>query len=68
MSDKLQGTVKWFNNAKGFGFIDYQGKDYFVHFKSIVMEGYKSLAEGENVVFSPAETDRGLAATEVEPA
>lgn len=68
MSNKIKGTVKWFNSAKGFGFIEYQGKDYFVHFKNIVMEGYKCLAEGEDVHFSPANTDRGLSATEVEPA
>ena len=68
MSDKLIGTVKWFNSAKGFGFIEYQGSDYFVHFKNIIMEGYKCLAEGENVRFAPEKTDRGFAATEVEPA
>lgn len=66
MSDKKQGTVKWFNNSKGFGFIDFEGQDYFVHFKSIVMDGYKHLSEGENVMFAPGKTERGLAATEVE--
>ena len=66
MSEKLEGTVKWFNSAKGFGFIDYQGKDYFVHFQSIIMDGYKRLTEGDKVTFSPTNTERGLAATEVE--
>lgn len=62
------GKVKWFNSAKGFGFIEYEGNDYFVHFKNILMEGYKSLAEGEDVRFSPEKTERGFSAVEVEPA
>ena len=66
MSEKKEGQVKWFDNAKGFGFIDFEGVDYFVHFKSIIMDGYKHLSEGEKVIFSPNETDRGFAATEVE--
>ena len=46
------GTVKWFNNKKGYGFINEEsGRDIFVHFSSITMDGYKSLAEGEQVVF-----------------
>ena len=47
-----KGTVKWFNNQKGYGFIcDEEGKDIFVHFSGLNMEGYKTLAEGENVEF-----------------
>ncbi|HTR99437.1 MAG TPA: cold shock domain-containing protein, partial [Bacteroidota bacterium] len=47
-----KGTVKWFNNAKGYGFITREnGEDLFVHFKSIVGEGYKSLKQGEPVQF-----------------
>jgi cold shock protein len=47
------GTVKWFNSEKGYGFIskDDSGEDYFVHFSSILSEGYKSLAEGQRVTF-----------------
>jgi len=68
MSEKKQGTVKWFNNSKGFGFIDYEDKDYFVYFSSINMAGYKTLLAGSEVSFTPSETERGLAAVDVEPA
>ncbi|MDA0911385.1 MAG: cold shock domain-containing protein [Proteobacteria bacterium] len=66
MSDKLTGTVKWFNNTKGFGFIIKDGVDYFVHYKSIVAEGYKTLEDGDPVTFRAAKRDRGLQAEEVE--
>ena len=46
------GTVKWFNNAKGFGFIQAGGKDYFVHFSEIQADGFKELAEGQKVEFT----------------
>ena len=51
MSDSKQGTVKWFNNAKGYGFITPSegGQDLFVHMSNIVMEGYKTLAENQEV-------------------
>ncbi|EJL6934529.1 cold-shock protein, partial [Vibrio cholerae] len=51
MSQKMTGSVKWFNETKGFGFIsqDNGGQDVFVHFKSIVSEGFKTLAEGQRV-------------------
>lgn len=67
MNEKLKGTVKWFNSAKGFGFIDHKGTDYFVHFKNIVMDGYKSLTEGDEVEFSPQKSERGFSATDVDP-
>ena len=61
-----QGTVKWFNAKKGFGFIsDAEGKDVFVHFSGIAGEGYKSLEEGQNVTFDITEGNRGLQAVNV---
>ena len=67
MSDKLQGTVKWFNNAKGFGFITATDRedDIFVHFRSIQSEGYRSLDEGQEVEFKQVEGPKGLQAEEV---
>ncbi len=61
------GTVKWFNDAKGYGFIspDESGKDLFVHHSSIAGEGYKSLAEGAKVEFEPAEGEKGPEAKNV---
>jgi cold shock protein len=61
----LQGTVKWFNNDKGFGFISSGGKDYFAHFKAIQTEGYKSLKEGQSVEFLPNTTPKGLVAEKI---
>jgi CspA family cold shock protein len=61
-----QGTVKWFNNKKGYGFInEEEGRDIFVHFSSITMDGYKSLNEGEQVEFEIEESDRGPEAKNV---
>ena len=60
------GTVKWFNDRKGYGFInEEQGRDIFVHFSSIDMPGFKTLAEGERVVFEIEESDRGPEAKNV---
>lgn len=60
------GIVKWFNNKKGFGFIELEeGKDIFVHHTSINMKGYKTLNEGERVHFDIEETNRGPAAKNV---
>ncbi|MFK3833158.1 cold-shock protein [Staphylococcus saprophyticus] len=60
------GTVKWFNAEKGFGFIEREnGSDLFVHFSGIVAEGYKSLEEGQNVEFDITEGQRGEQATNV---
>ena len=61
-----QGTVKWFNAEKGFGFIEIEGEnDVFVHFSAIKQEGYKSLEEGQEVEFEIVEGDRGPQATNV---
>jgi len=63
------GTVKWFNAAKGFGFITREnGDDVFVHFRSIQGKGHRSLGEGQRVVFSVAEGDKGLQAVDVSSA
>lgn len=60
------GTVKWFNDRKGYGFISRaNGKDVFVHFSNIVQEGFKSLKEGDRVTFDVQETQRGLQAINV---
>jgi cold shock protein len=61
------GTVKWFNDSKGYGFITPEGseKDLFVHHSAISGEGYKSLAEGAKVEFDEAEGDKGPQATNV---
>jgi CspA family cold shock protein len=63
------GTVKWFNDAKGYGFIspDGEGSDFFVHHTAIVGEGYKSLAEGARVEFEGAEGAKGPEAKNVQP-
>ena len=61
-----KGTVKWFNDSKGYGFISQSsGDDIFVHFSSIEGTGFRTLAEGEEVEFEIQETDRGLQAANV---
>ena len=62
----LQGKVKWFNNTKGYGFIEYEDlEDIFVHYSAIKKDGYKSLSEGDTVNFKLIETNKGLQATDV---
>jgi len=67
MSDRQTGTVKWFNNAKGFGFITTADRpdDIFVHFRAIQGDGYRSLNEGQEVEFNLVEGPKGLQAEEV---
>ncbi len=66
MSERIQGTVKWFNAVKGYGFIGIDnGDDVFVHFSAIQMEGYKKLEEGQMVEFSIESGPKGLQAADV---
>ena len=63
---RFQGTVKWFNDAKGYGFIAYEGgKDVFVHFSAIQTPGFKSLAEGDRVEFEIVQGQKGPQAADV---
>jgi CspA family cold shock protein len=67
MSQQETGTVKWFNDSKGFGFIsrDQGGDDLFVHFREIQSQGFKSLAEGQKVSFNVTQGQKGLQASQV---
>ena len=68
MSDRESGTVKWFNDAKGFGFISREkGADVFVHFRAIQGNGFKSLKEGQKVTFKVVPGQKGEQAEEVVP-
>jgi len=63
---KERGRVKWFNNAKGYGFIEREnGEDVFVHYSAIVGEGYKTLNEGDKVEFDVVKSEKGLQAANV---
>jgi CspA family cold shock protein len=63
------GTVKWFNNAKGYGFISREsGEDVFVHYKSVVGDGYKTLNQGDKVQFEVEKGPKGLQAAKVSKA
>ena len=62
----MKGTVKWFNDSKGYGFIQRpDGDDVFVHFSAIQAEGFRTLAEGEEVEFEIRDSDKGLQAASV---
>jgi CspA family cold shock protein len=62
----MKGTVKWFNDSKGYGFIkNPEGDEVFVHFSAILSEGFRTLAEGDEVEFEVRETDRGRQAANV---
>jgi CspA family cold shock protein len=66
MSERVTGTVKWFNASKGYGFIERQGgPDVFVHFSAIQSEGYRTLQEGQQVEFSIEKGPKGLQAAQV---
>lgn len=68
MSDLIAGTVKWFNDSKGFGFISQEGgKDVFVHFSAINGDGHKTLKEGQKVTMNVTEGAKGLQAENVNP-
>ena len=66
MLEKIRGTVKWFNEGKGFGFIESNGKDYFAHFSAIQSDGFKTLAEGASVIFKASQGQKGPQAEEIE--
>ncbi|CAN5356153.1 cold-shock protein [soil metagenome] len=69
MSERQSGTVKWFNDAKGFGFITPEsGEDLFVHFRSIQGSGFKTLQEGQKVTFNVVKGQKGLQADQVQVA
>lgn len=66
MAEREQGTVKWFDSAKGYGFIKRdKGDDVFVHFRQVRGEGYRSLADGQRVEFTVTEGQKGLQAEDV---
>ena len=68
MEKREVGVVKWFNAAKGFGFIAREGQDdVFVHYSAIQTEGFRKLVEGQQVEFSLEQTDKGLQASQVVP-
>jgi CspA family cold shock protein len=68
MSDKLTGTVKWFNESKGYGFISREGgADLFVHFSNIQGDGFRTLTEGQTVTFTEGQGQKGPQAENVVP-
>lgn len=68
MSERIVGTVKWFNGNKGYGFISREdGPDVFVHYSAIQMDGYRNLMEGQQVEFTVEDGPKGLQASNVSP-
>jgi len=70
MSDRLIGICKWFNNERGYGFVlegENADVEYFVHFSSIEMDGYKTLKAGQKISFELKETEKGMQAVDVRP-
>ncbi|MBU1097505.1 MAG: hypothetical protein CVV23_00925 [Ignavibacteriae bacterium HGW-Ignavibacteriae-2] len=66
MAERSQGTVKWFNSSKGFGFIQQEnGEDVFVHYQSIISDGFKNLEEGQKVEFTVSQGQKGPQAGDV---
>ncbi len=66
MTERVQGTVKWFNGSKGFGFIEREeGEDVFVHYSAIAEDGFRDLAEGQRVEFTIEQGPKGLQASMV---
>ena len=66
MSDRVVGTVKWFNDSKGYGFISREGgEDIFVHYSAIQADGFRTLEEGQRVEFAVEQGPKGLQATNV---
>lgn len=66
MSERVTGTVKWFNNSKGYGFIEREGgDDVFVHYSAIQSEGFRTLDEGQSVEFTVEQGEKGPQATNV---
>ena len=59
------GKVKWFSDSKGFGFVECEGKDYFVHFKNIVGQGFKTVHDGDKVEFNAVKGAKGMEAHDV---
>jgi len=67
MAERKEGTVKWFNSSKGYGFISQEsGDDVFVHYQQIISDGFKTLEEGQKVEFTLGEGEKGPQAIEVE--
>jgi CspA family cold shock protein len=66
VTEKEQGTVKWFNGSKGYGFIEREvGEDLFVHYNAIIGDGYRNLDEGQRVEFTVVQGEKGLQAQDV---
>ena len=65
MSDRVTGTVKWFNSSKGYGFISSENGDVFVHYQSITGDGFKTLEDGQKVEFEIIDSDKGPQAKDV---